>query len=58
VSEVIETAGLAKNRTPATDLHEARREVIRAARAALRRADATDDEWDDALEALVELSKE
>lgn len=59
--EVIKTAGLqgalaaAAVKVPAQD---PRREAIRAARAVLRKADATDDEWDDALEALVELAKD
>ena len=47
------TAGLADPQPPANP----RREAIKAIRAKLRQADATDDEVDDALEALVELTK-
>lgn len=35
-----------------------RKDAIRAIRTALRKADATDDEVDNALEALIELSKD
>jgi hypothetical protein len=35
-----------------------RREAIKAIRAKLRQSDITDDEYDDALEALVELTKD
>lgn len=54
--DVIDTAGLAaqlKNATP-----DKRRLAIREIRATIRRSDATDDEVDDALDALIELAKD
>lgn len=44
-----------KESTPAPD---PRKDAIRAIRTALRKADATDDEVDGALEALLELAKD
>lgn len=52
--EPITTAGQAEDK-PAPDL---RKEAIRHIRATIRRADATDDEVDGALEALLELAKD
>jgi hypothetical protein len=57
--ELIKTAGLG---TPARGLSpaapSARRAAIQLVRQALRKQDATDDEVDDALEALIELAKD
>jgi transcription initiation factor IIE alpha subunit len=50
----ITTAGQADDK-PAGD---PRKEALRLIRTALRKADATDDEYEQALEALVELSKD
>ncbi len=52
--EIITTAGMGPS-TPATD---PRRELIKGIRQVLRRPDATEDEDVDALEALIEMSKE
>jgi hypothetical protein len=49
------TAGLDSSAVPQVN---PRRELIKSIRSVIRRQDATDDEMDDALEALVELSKE
>jgi hypothetical protein len=60
-AEVVDTAGLApeKGADPAgVGPTDPRREAIRAVRAVLRKADAGDDEFDDALEALLELAKD
>lgn len=54
MAEVIDTAGRADAPPPV----DPRREAIKAVRAVLRKVSATDDEVDDALEALVELSKD
>ncbi len=53
MAEPITTAGL--DAKPAAD---PRKDAIRLIRTALRRADATDAEYEEALEALVELSKD
>lgn len=53
--EPIITAGLDSLAPQSTN---PRRELIKGIRAVLRRADATEDEDVDALEALLELSKE
>lgn len=53
--EPIFTAGLDSLAPPASN---PRRELIKGIRAVLRRTDATEDEDVDALEALLELSKE
>lgn len=55
MSEIIESAGLPE--TP-PEAPSARREVIKAARAVMRKSDATDEEYEDALEALIEASKD
>jgi hypothetical protein len=52
-AEPITTAGL----TPAAAA-DPRKDAIRLIRTALRKADATDAEYEEALEALVELSKD
>lgn len=52
MAEPITTAG---RQAPAPD---PRKEAIKLIRIALRKPDATDDEVDSALEALVELSKD
>jgi NaMN:DMB phosphoribosyltransferase len=41
-----------------TSSGDPRRVKIQLIRQALRKADASDDEWDDALEALAELAKD
>jgi len=50
---VITTAGVST-----TPVKASRRDAVRLVREALFKPDATDDDRDDALEALVELSKE
>lgn len=55
MADLISTAGRAPE-GPAPK--SPRREVVAAVRSVLRRLDASDDELDDALEALVELAKE
>jgi len=57
VSEVISTAGLEGLTGPNTAAPNPTREAVKAIRAVLRRAESTDDEVDDALEALLELGK-
>lgn len=52
--EPITTAGF----DPASAPTNPRRDLIKGIRAVLRRADATEDEDVDALEALIEMSKE
>lgn len=52
MAEVIDTAGLG----PAAQPVDTRREAIKAVRAVIRNPQATDDDVEDALEALVELS--
>lgn len=54
--EAIFTAGLDSLAPPVQT--NPKREAIKTIRAVIRRQDATDDEVDDALEALVELSKD
>lgn len=54
MAEPITTAGLAPGAPPA----DPRKEAIRLIRTTLRKPDATDDEMDSALEALIELSKD
>lgn len=54
MAEVIDNAGTVPE-TPATD---PRKEVVKAARAVMRKSDATDDEYEDALEALLELARD
>lgn len=56
VAEVILTAGIGSG-GPAKQI-DPRKEAISAARKVLRDPAATDDQVDDALEALVELAKE
>jgi hypothetical protein len=53
--EVITTAGLDAVIGPQPD---SKREALRKVRAVLRNPQATDDDYDDALDALTELSKE
>jgi hypothetical protein len=53
--EPIVTAGLGIQLAPASN---PRRDLVKGIRAVLRRQDATEDEDVDALEALIELSKE
>lgn len=53
LAEPILTAG--RDEAPAAD---PRKDAIRHIRATLRKADATDDEVDGALEALLELAKD
>ena len=53
--EPVTTAGLD---VPAFQPPNLRRELIKGIRAVLRRPDATEDEDVDALEALIEMSKE
>ena len=55
MSDVITTAGRPRDIPTRPD---ARKDMIRLIRTALRKPDATDDEVDGALEALVELAKE
>lgn len=50
----ITTAGATDTAPPA----DPRKEALRLIRTALRKPDATDDEYEQALEALVELSKD
>ena len=56
MAEVFTSAGLAPTSTPAPD-SSPRREAIRAVRAIIRDPKATDADVEDALEALVELSR-
>jgi hypothetical protein len=57
MAEVISTAGLGDAFEGAKPEHP-RRDAIRVIRATLRNQTATDDEVDDALDALVELAKD
>lgn len=60
MSDVISTAGLGgpvELTGPNTAAPNPTREAVKAIRAVLRRAEASDDEVDDALEALIELGK-
>lgn len=59
MSEVITTAGRAglAEALTASPAESPRREMIKRLRATLRKPEATDDEVDDALEALVELAR-
>lgn len=52
--DAITTAGMEAPSVPSNP----RRELVKGIRAVLRRADATEDEDVDALEALIELSKD
>lgn len=54
--DVIDTAGILELTEPTPA--ERRREQVRAIRAIFRKIDASDDEYDDALEALMELSRD
>lgn len=56
MSRVITTAG--RTFAEPAPVIDPRREAIRAARAVIRNPESTDDQVDDALEALVELAKE
>lgn len=56
MAEVISTAGLVTPEAPKPA--NPRRDAVKLIRAALRNPTATDDEVDDALEALVELAKD
>lgn len=57
MAEVIDSAGRsAADPDPAPE--DPRKEVIRAVRAVLRKSDATDEEYEDALEALAELARD
>jgi hypothetical protein len=62
MNEVIKTAGLqeALAAAPAVSVEapSPRREAISLIRSTLRKVDASDDEVDDALEALLELAKD
>jgi hypothetical protein len=53
MAEVIDTAGLAEPVATA----DPRKEAVKAIRAVLRKADATDEEYEDALEALAEMAR-
>lgn len=53
--DIITTAGMESQPAQATN---PRRELIKGIRAVLRRQDASEDEDVDALEALIEMSKE
>lgn len=57
MSDIITTAGLETAFSNDTRVNR-RKEVIKEIRSKLRRQDATDDEWDDALDALIELSQD
>lgn len=57
MSDIITTAGLQGAFSNDTRINR-RAEAIKEIRSKLRKADATDDEWDDALDALIELSKD
>lgn len=57
MSDIITTAGLERVFSGPTKFNK-RKEAIREVRSKLRNPNATDDEWDDALDALIELSKE
>lgn len=57
MSDIITTAGLTTAGSVSGSFNK-RKEALKEIRAQLRKSDATDDEWDDALDALVELSKE
>jgi flavin-dependent dehydrogenase len=56
ISEVITTAGLSEHldNYPVNK----RKAAIKEVRAKLRNKDATDEDWDDALDALLELAKD
>lgn len=56
MAEIIDTAGRAP--LPVAPVSNPRREAIRVIRQVLRKQDASDDELDDAYEALVELAKD
>lgn len=56
MAELITTAGVAVA-GPNAGAPNPKREAVRAIRAVLRRQESTDDEVDDALEALLELGK-
>lgn len=62
MAEVIKTAGLteavAAQGSPSASAPSPRRDAIRIIRSTLRNQQASDDEVDDALEALLELSKD
>jgi hypothetical protein len=51
---VVDTAGLLEGLEPSPE--EARRQALSAVRTVLRKLDASDDEYDDALDALIELA--
>jgi hypothetical protein len=55
MADVVSTAG---KESAKPDAARARREVVQAVRAVLRKADASDDDVDDALEALLELAQD
>lgn len=55
MTDVVDTAGLEPQAEQPAD---PRKEAIKLIRTALRKPDATDDEVDSALEALVELAKD
>jgi hypothetical protein len=57
VNDVIKTAGL-QEAVAAQASASPRREAIRLIRSTLRKQDASDEEVDDALEALLELAKD
>jgi hypothetical protein len=57
MSDIITTAGLEAAFSSDTRVNR-RKEAIKEIRSKLRRQDATDDEWDDALDALIELSQD
>lgn len=62
MSEMVKSAGLqaalASAAGPQGPSPSPRRERVRLIRQVLRKTDATDDELDDAYEALIELSKD
>jgi hypothetical protein len=58
MAQVIDTAGLTPASAPSQPVENPRRAAVRAIRLVLRKPDATDDELDDAYEALLELAKE
>lgn len=55
MNDVITTAGLASQLSMPVNR---RKTVIKEIRAKLRKADSTDDDWDDALDALIEVARD
>lgn len=55
MAEAITTAGRSEVKS---EVPTSRRDMVGLIRATLRKTDSTDDEMDDALEALIELAKD